>query len=464
MDEIGYETGRRGEQAGMMGRLRAASKLATIGVLALLLLIPLSWIGSLVHERLSRLEEAQREIAATWSGSQTIAGPLLVVPISEPVVSVAKDGTQQISQFEREAFFLPREVHWSGTVAPQVRSRGIFEAVVWESELAATATFRPLDLAELGGSELTPHWERARLVIGVGDNRGIGSDLAIDWGGRALEPRPGGLEGENPFSRGIHAAIPMPDDPSVLRLEVPPLSIRATLRGSNALEVIPVAETSMVELASPWPDPSFGGSFLPDRREVGAEGFTASWAVPWFARSAEQAWVGRDRAPFGELAAAAFGVRFALPAGGYQQVERAGKYGLLFLVLTFAAFFIAEIRAPRRLHPIHYGLVGAALVVFYLLLLALSEHVGFDGAYAIAAGGVVGLVTGYARAILPGGRALALGGGVAGLYAFLWVALASEDHALLLGSVGVFLALAGLMWATRRIDWSTLEPVSTDGG
>lgn len=435
---------------------RVAVKLAAIGIIALLLLIPLVWVDSLVRERLSRLESVRAEITQTWSGSQTIAGPVVVVPVMVPGWLRDADGTNRRALVEQQAFFLPKDLDWQGTVTPQVRSRGIFEAAVWEGAFQAQATFRPFDVTTLGVEVDSVLWERARLVVGVGDNRGIGSDLAVKIGGQVFEASPGGIGGSGPFSRGVHVALAELAPRLAAGEGLPEVSIALSLDGSEMLAVLPVAETTAVALSSPWTDPSFSGAFLPENRTVDATGFRANWTVPWFARSAEQAWVGVDATAGSELAASAFGVRLALPAGAYQQVERSGKYGLLFLGLTFAAFFVAEIRAPQRLHPIHYGLVGAALVVFYLLLLAFSEHVGFDLAYTAAAAGVVSLVGGYATAILPRGRALSLAAGIAGLYAFLWAALASEDHALLLGAIGVFLALAGVMWSTRRLDWSTL--------
>lgn len=437
-----------------VSRLGAAAKLVGCGLVGLLLLIPLAWVEGLVRERLGRWNEAHAEITSTWSGPQTIAGPVLEVPLRFSDERRLADGTVEIVVSERSAFFLPREVSWKGTVVPEVRSRGIFEVAVFEAELQAQVHFRRPDPLTLARRPVEVLWDRARLVIGVGETRGIGGGLRIAAGNRELTVVPGGIGGSGPLGRGVHAVIPGLAESSADDLE--PIRVRLRLRGADVLQFLPGAEETAVVLASSWGSPSFAGAFLPAERTVGDGGFEARWAVPWYATSIEPAWIENGAEPAGALAPLGFGVRLALPAGAYQQVERAGKYGLLFLLFTFAAFFVAEIRSPRRLHPVHYGLVGAAMVVFYLLLLALSEHLGLGLAYTLSAGGVVLVIAGYSAAILDRGRAAALATGIAGLYGFLWVALASEDHALLFGSIGVFLALAGLMWATRRIEWSTV--------
>jgi inner membrane protein len=437
-----------------VSRLAAAAKLIGCGLVALLLLIPLAWVSGLVQERLGRWNEAHAEITSTWSGPQTIAGPVLEVPLRFSDERRLADGTVEVVVSERSAYFLPREVSWRGSVVPEVRSRGIFEVAVFEAELEAEVRFRRPDPLSLARRPVEVVWDRARLMIGVGETRGIGGGLRIEAGERELAVVPGGIGGSGPLARGVHAVIPGLGDSTADDLD--PIKVRLRLRGADVLQFLPGAEETTVELASSWSTPSFSGAFLPAERTVGGSGFEARWAVPWYATSIEPAWIENGAEPAGALAPLGFGVRLALPAGAYHQVERAGKYGILFLLFTFAAFFVAEIRSPRRLHPVHYGLVGAALVVFYLLLLALSEHLGLGLAYALSAGGVVLLIGGYCAAILDRGRAAALATGIAGLYGFLWVALASEDHALLFGSIGVFLALAGLMWATRRIEWSTV--------
>lgn len=435
-------------------RLAAAGKLIGCGLVGVLLLIPLAWVEGLVRERLARWNEAHGEITSTWSGMQTIAGPVLEVPLRFTDERRLGDGSVEVVVSERSAYFLPREVSWKGAVLPEVRARGIFEVAVFEAELEAEVHFRRPDPVSLARRPVEVVWDRARLVIGVGETRGIGGGLRIEAGDRELAVVPGGIGGNGPLARGVHAVVPGLEDGT--RDELPPLRVRMRLRGADVLQFLPGAEETVVELTSPWSSPSFAGAFLPAQRTVGADGFEARWAVPWYATSIEPAWIENGAEPAGALAPLGFGVRLALPAGSYHQVERAGKYGLLFLLFTFAAFFVAEIRSPRRLHPVHYGLIGAALVVFYLLLLALSEHLGLGVSYALSAGGVVLLIGAYSAAILDRGRAAGLAAGISGLYGFLWVALTSEDHALLFGSIGVFLALAGLMWATRRIEWSNV--------
>jgi inner membrane protein len=257
-----------------------------------------------------------------------------------------------------------------------------------------------------------------------------------------------------PFASGIRGHTPLAPD----TIAPIPFAVELTLAGSEALRFVPTGKATEVRLSSPWPDPGFSGAFLPTARETGAQGFTARWQVSYLARNFPHTWLDAnvDRGMMrDQRQASAFGVAFVQAVDHYQQTERAVKYGLLFVMLTFTVFLLWELLRNLRLHPVQYLLIGAALVVFYLLLLSLAEHLRFDVAYGIAAAATITLVAGYSASVLRAGLsgALGIGGWLSALYGVLFVLLRLEDVALLIGSVFVFLMLALVMFLTRRLDW-----------
>jgi inner membrane protein len=427
-------------------------RLFVIGFLMLGLLIPLVMISSLVGERKGRRAEAAQEIAARWGRQQQVAGPVVVVPFQ---VLVLSDNANQPPRLVREtAYFLPDELKVEAKLEPERRRRGIFEVVVYRTQLRVSGRVAPPDLAALGIQEGAIVRGEAKLELGFPDLRGIDSSLAWKLDGRPLPPV------ATTGSRVVGAsalASPLPDLGSWLAGKPLTFELEIPLRGSEAIRFLPLGRATAVTVASPWPSPSFQGAFLPEERTVSPAGFTARWQVSELGRGFGQSFrTDRDdwQAILGALSASSFGVDLYQPVDGYQQTERALKYGVLFLALTFLAFFLFEVFFPLTLHPVHYLFVGLALCLFYVLLLALSEHTPFGLAYGVAAGAVVLLLGGYSAAILGArSRALGLAGALAGLYGYLWVLLQAEDYALLLGAGALFVLLALAMYLTRRVDW-----------
>jgi inner membrane protein len=426
-------------------------KLMIMGGLVLLLLIPLSMVGSLVYEREHRRDEAVREVAGMWGESQTLAGPLLTVPYRETQREVLDDGKERITVCTREVQLFPETLHVEGQLHPERRHRGIFEAVLYRADLQVTGTFRRPSFADWRVAPEDIQWQDARLSFGLPDLRGVRQAGEFVWQGRPIPLAPGGAE-PGLWSSGLRAAVP----DLAKGGEVSTFSFHLVVDGSGSLRFLPVGKQTTVVLRSPWPAPSFAGKFLPESHTVRADGFTASWSIPYFGRSYAQQWRADEIervAPRGAVDGSAFGVDLFLPVDAYQKTERAQKYAVLFLLLTFLTFFVYETWSPVAVHSVQYLLVGAALCLFYLLLLSLSEHLGFGPAYGIAAVAIVSLITGYAWAILAGGgRALLLGGILTTLYGYLYVLLQVEDYALLLGALGLFLVLAVLMFLTRRVN------------
>jgi inner membrane protein len=435
-------------------RLRdsTAVKLVVIGILVLVLLIPLGMVESLVHERERRGAEVTAEVAASWGWPQVIAGPVLTVPYRWH----EKGDKGRITTWTTVAHFLPETLKVGGRISPERLHRGIFEAVVYRADLQVSGTFVRPSFVEWGVAPEDVLWDQAYLSVGVPDLRGIRSGIGLAWGDRQLQFAPGGAE-EGFWNSGLRVAVPGLQ--AGKQGEVSAFSFHLAVNGSRQLRFLPFGKQTTVALVSTWPSPSFGGAFLPVGRRVTGTGFKARWAVSWFGRSFPQQWRHRDADTLAQkstLDASAFGVDLLLPVDSYQKTERSVKYGVLFLLLTFLTFFLYEVFNPFSLHPVQYLLVGAALCLFYLLLLSISEHAPFGLSYLAASSATVLLIGGYSIAILRGAlRALLLMVVLGVLYGYLYVLLKLEDYALLLGSAGLFVILALVMYLTRRIDWSS---------
>lgn len=434
-------------------RLKSSTtvKLLMIGILILLLLIPLAMVGSLVRERAARRDEAAQEVASTWGQSQVLGGPVLIVPYLQH----GKDEKGKAVTWVSSASFLPETLKVEGRIVPERRSRGIFESVVYRADLRWTGAFERPSFEAWRIAPEDVIWVDAYLAVGVPDMRGIRSAMKLDWNGRELPLEPGGAE-EGLWASGLKVRLPgLAQSQAGERYA---FAFDLGVNGSQALQFLPLGKQTTVALKSDWPAPKFTGAFLPESRTVSGTGFSALWKLSYFGRSYPQQWRQDEAArlaPEASLQGSAFGVELFLPVDAYQKTERSMKYGVLFLLLTFLTFFLYEVFNPFSLHPLQYLLVGAALCLFYLLLLSISEHAPFATAYLVASAATVLLIGGYSAAILRGRlRALVMTGVLGLLYGYLYVLLQLEDYALLLGSVGLFTTLALVMYVTRKIDWS----------
>lgn len=425
----------------------ATFKVFSIGFLALLMLIPLAQVNGLVSERAQRAEAAAATIAERWGGEQVVGGPVLVIPVRQRVL---RDKEVDVLTFRE--FVLPDRLQVGGTLVPELRRYGIFDTPVYTASLAIEGEFLGSDLLAIHCADCEPLWSLAELRLPVTDVRGIREIVAVKLDGRDVRfgPDNGGVAG----IAAVSTAFALPAPGAADRLS---FSMTISVAGTRSLGFLPMARQSSARVAAPWPDPGFDGAFLPVTREVGAMGFDASWNVLDFNRRIPQHWREGDDVA-NALSASRYGVSLVQPAATYQQNTRAGKYGLLFIGLTFVAFFLFEVLRRWRVHPVQYLLVGFALCLFYVVLLALSEQIGFANAYLCAAAAVVGMVGGYAVAITRSRKAGALLGALlAAVYGLLYALIVSEDYALLTGSVGLVVVLALVMYLTRRIDWYRLQ-------
>ena len=439
-------------------------KALIVGGLALAFVVPLAMIWGVVKDRSRYREAVTAEVAKSTAQSQTLVGPLVVVRYRERVPAAVKGGVEQVR--EGIEVLLPDSLSIRSKVHVETRQRGIHRVPVFRAATGLAAGFTlPPGLGISGKRQLLGE-PMAEVVFGVSDPRGIRAVPEVRLDGAALVARPGaGLDWlENGFS------VPLPSNAAGRRV----VDVNLELMGTDRLMFVPIGAVTDVELSSDWPHPSFMGAFLPDSRSVSARGFQARWKLSRFATGIDDAMARiRDSMSRGVSIAAdrggvapAFlgtdlGVRFVQPVDAYSQSERAVKYGFLFVFLTFVAFFLFEVLRRMAIHPIQYALCGAALALFFLLLVSLSEHLPFAAAYLVASGACVGLVAFYVgHVVRSAGRGALFGGLLGALYVFLYVILQSEDYALLLGALLLFAALAIVMIMTRRVDWYRLSEES----
>ncbi|WP_394872673.1 cell envelope integrity protein CreD [Klebsiella pneumoniae] len=422
-------------------------KITTLIGCIVLLSLPLMMVRELINERADYRSEVVDAIEQSTSGSQKLAGPLIAIPITETLTRMEN---QKEVNYQRNwvYYWLPESLAVTGKQTVESRRVGIYSGQVWHNALQIKASFDPLRLAALRKTNIV--LGQPRLVVSVGDARGIGAIHAPEVNGNVLSVEPGlGISGDG---AGIH--MPMP----ALAEDNKPLEIAFSLdlNGTGEFSLVPLGRNSELLLTSNWPHPGFLGSFLPTQREVSAAGYRAHWQSSWFANDMGSYFKDDMEIPWSRLPA--FSADVMSLADQYQLTDRATKYAILLIGLTFMAFFVFESLTRRPLHPMQYLLVGLSLVLFYLVLLALSEHIGFTAAWLAASlsGAVMNGI--YLQAVLRGWRnSLLFVAALLLLDGVMWFLLHSEDSALLLGTGVLALALSVLMFLTRRVDWYALS-------
>ena len=441
--------------------MRGVLKLVVVGVLVLALMIPLLMLHGLVEERQARGREVAEEIARSAAGPQRLVGPLLVVEaeVWAPVPrkdagwdgaeGTAPPGSELRATGRTQRYLVsPQRLEAEGALRVERRGRSLFQVPLFHLEGRLQGAFEH-QLPALPTGELRPR--RAWLAVGLGDSRGLrAQQLRVD--GQVLAPAPGTPLAWLP--EGFHAEVPLDALAGPIAFE-----LALELAGTESLDFVPAGTETRLQLSGDWPHPGFGGRHLPVDSEIGDAGFQARWALSGLSSRvpAALAACSPEEPRCDGLEAGPIGLRLVDPVDRYLMTERAMKYALLFLVLVFGAVFLVEALASVPVHVVQYGLTGLGLGMFYLLLLSLSEHLGFGLAYALAALACAGLLAYYLAGVLGGrGRGLGFGAGLLALYAVLYALLRAEDHALLVGSGLLFAALAAVMVLTRRVDWQRL--------
>ena len=446
--------------------MRLSIKMLLVIGMTLAILVPLSLVRVIIHDRQAYRAEVVQGVGRSYAGAQAFAGPVLVVPYTETVEVEEKDpygvARKQTKQVQRQWTFFPTNLTVGGAISPSTRRRGPHEVRVYEWRGLAEASFEaaiPADPDPQRPRSIGRPW----LGYAIADVRGLSTAprLQVDGATVALHEGLGMRE-----TAGVHARLVAPVAGKRLLLQT---RLEFALAGTESLALVPLGTSNRFELTSTWPHPGFGGSFLPRTHDIGDHGFSARWDIASMATRAQAQFLAGNALPTvlaqsrgdGETLLSegidAVGLSLVDPVNVYSQADRATKYGLLFVLLTFVVFFLFELIKQLPIHPIQYGLVGLALAIFFLLLVSLSEHIDFGVAYLMASIACIGLIAFYLVAVLRSiPRAAGFAAMLATLYAALYGLLVSEDHALVLGSGLLFVVLAAIMIVTRKVDWYQL--------
>ncbi len=392
-------------------------------------------VFGLVSEREHRYSEVKKEIAESWGQRQTIVGPMIVAEQKLP----AQNDITPVSTFR---YLLPETVSYTTELVPEVRSRGIFDTVVYSSRVKISGTFSAREIEKISGSNRT-----AVFSVGITDTRGIEKQINLTWD-KALHPFSPSSKNVLLRGSGIHTEVPVRADVALV-----PFEFEVQLRGSEGIVFAPVGKETNISITSSWTAPKFTGAFLPSARTVSNAGFEATWSISSFGQSYPQAWSDFE-VDAAEFSTSATGVDLIQGVDIYDQLYRSIKYAILFILVTFATFFVFEILVGLRIHPVQYLLVGASLALFYLLLLSFAEHIGFLASYIISTTLIALLVTAYSARVLESRRrAFPIFALLVVLYGYLYFVLQLEDYALLFGALLLFIILAGVMYLTRNVNW-----------
>lgn len=409
-------------------------KMMMLAIMGLFLLVPLEMIKSIIRERQKNSENIKKEIAFQWAGQQTISGPVLNIPMK--IYPSGKDAEPYKSVFH----LMPETLNINGDVQTEKRHRSIYQAVVYTANLKLSGEFIIPEMNTGERSEIL--WNEAYYTIGISDNRGLKGGVSLRTDSVNIEAIPG-LKDSELFSSGISF-------PSELQIQSKKIqfSLNLKLSGSESLSFSPMGKTTKVKLLSPWDSPGFKGKFLPTERTINESGFNADWLVTNLNRNFPQFWTGNTYNPGNE----SFGVDFILQVDHYQKSLRSAKYGILFIALTFLALLFAELTIMENIHVFHYLLVSLGLVLFFSLLNALSEQIGFNLAYLVSAVSTIILISYFLRALIRKHRPLILISGLlVSLYSFIFILLTLNDYAYLAGNIGLFILLAVIMKLSLRL-------------
>jgi inner membrane protein len=422
-------------------------KMLIIGLMTLLLLIPLSMIKDVIEEREETAQQVENEISNQWGNPQIITGPILSIPVV--VLSELTNGEQQLTR--KWLHVMPGQLTINGNINPEVRYRGIYKNVVYDSHLEIEGSFAGIEQNDETIQQI--EWQGAQLTMGISDNRGIRGDVKIEWMGNTLVPESGTIT-KDIFSSGFSSKTPLTAESAK---EEKPFKLTIELNGSKSISFVPIGQNSSITLSSAWKDPGFTGAYLPQNRKIDENGFLAEWHITHLNRNFPQQWIGKQFSTDDYQ----LGVNLFLPVNHYQKSLRSAKYGILFISLTVLVFLFIELTKKKRIHLFHYLLVGLALVLFFSVLTALSEQVGFNFAYLLASAVIIAMVTFFTYAILANRKqTLWVASILVVLYAFLFVLLQLNEYAFLAGNIGLLIALASIMKASLKLPGHSNVPDS----
>lgn len=429
-----------------------SARMLMVGFILLILLIPLAFVTDLIRERGLRQTEVTHEINQKWGNQVTLYGPIIKIPYKtykEEKIFDAKSKTY-ITTYEdifHTAYFLPENLTINAQVDTELLERSIYESVVYTSDIELSGSFKGFDFSaeEIPDEDIL--WNKATVLMKTTNLKGIRNEVSIQLDTNKLSLKPQFNEQQHMRTLSSGFIRKLKADSTIT------YSMDIKINGSQQLQFIPIGRETLVSMKSDWHSPSFNGNFLPDDKTkiISQDGFEANWKVLETNRQFGQQFFGK----LPDLSSFAFGTDLIIPVDDYQKTERTSKYGLLIIGLTLLVFLLIQIISKIDIHPFQYLMIGLALVMFYTLLISISEHQNFLKSYLIAGIAVIGLITIYSRTILKHIKfPILIGGSLSALYTFIFVIIQLENYALLVGSIGLFIILAIIMFASKRIDWS----------
>lgn len=428
-------------QAPLFDKGKLFIKSIFIFVMALALWLPTYFILGLVKERAGRQKEAIADISSKWANKQTVTGPLLMIPYNDIEID---DKGNNVS-YKRNVYLLPDKLDIQATVFPEKRHRGIYEVAVYRSEINISGKFDSLHWQQLSIQPDNLLWNQAVILFKVQDNsKGINEDVFINWNGNNIvfNPQPAG---QSFLTDAFSAIIPLTKEEAAKDHS---FKMKFFLNGSEQLVFAPIARENKIQMRSAWSNPGFTGVKLPDTREVKESGFVADWK--YMNRSIPPVWKNTSY----NLSSSVLGADLLIPVDSYDKTERSVKYALLCIILTFASFFLIETIYNKPLHLLQYALAGLSLVLFYTLLLSVSEYIGFNPAYLVAGIATIGLVVWYISGVMKSSKlALFISFVLTVVYSYIFIIIQLQDYSLLMGSIGLFIALAVIMFFSRKLQW-----------
>lgn len=442
-------------------------KMLVIGALLLFMGIVVAYITGIIQERSNYKQTAVEIISDGWGGSQLIRGPVLLVPVETTV----KQSNGKNMTYEELINIAPVNVSITGKITPDIRYKGIFKQPVYTTNLQIKGTFSGLNayIQSLGVNPANVKWNKANIVTGISDLKGIAKNITVKWNNKSKETFPGTC-GQKSFNKGV--CTPVDKIGSVNNFD-----ISLTIKGSQFLKFLPLAKDTLLGLSSSWNNPSFIGNFLPIEKQVTKDGFNAKWNISYLSTNIPKSWMDTSisdladntyntdyssgETPSSEIEKSfnsnRYGVELLVPVDNYRNTLRAVKYGMLFVIITFLVCFLFEVIGNYKIHPFQYTLVGLSMLIFYLLLLSFSEFINFGLAYIISGIATILLITAYTHFVLVKTEkpmfTLTMSGILVSIYIYLYLLLQLQDLSLLFGSIGIFILIAATMYATRNVSW-----------
>jgi len=437
------------------------ARMLMIGILIIVLLIPLSYIESLIRERANRQESVVNEINEKWGSEVLLYGPILKIPYktyTEKLVtnSETKKITKETISHVNYAYFFPEKLAINSEINPEVKKRGIYKTSVYKSTMDLSGNFTKPNFSSIDVESKDVLWEKATVIVKTSNLKGINNqvEISLNSNSYAFVPKYEAQQ-KNAFNNNeisMHKLETSYLKKEELNIDTQPFSIKLTVSGSEQFKIIPIGKETKLNVSSNWKTANFIGEFLPlNSDKITENGFDALWNVLHINRPFSQEYF-KNLPNLNEYA---FGVNFKIPVDEYQKSERSAKYGFLVIALTFLIFFLIQSISKINIHPFQYLMIGLALTMFYTLLISISEHSNFLKAYVIAGISVIVLITLYSKSILKTFKfPLFIGISLSALYTFIFIIIQLENYALIVGSIGLFAILATVMYVSRKIDWN----------